>query len=79
MCVKIVKRLLLHTVRVQKLKLVAEGTVVAALKFLHKIESLHLNESCLDVSADMVDIWLEHKRVEEAVCGSLEVSLIVVR
>ena len=79
MCVQLIQRLLLHILRVQKLKLISECIVVFPLQFLNQVEPLHLNERLLQINVHMVQIRLQNERIEEAIGASLEVGIVVVR
>ena len=79
MCVQLIQRLLLHILRVQKLKLISECIVVSPLQFLDQVESLHLNERLLQINVHMVQIRLQNECIEEAIGASLEVGVVVVR
>ena len=79
MCVQLIQRLLLHILRVQKLKLISECIVVSPLQFLNQVESLHLNERLLQINVHMVQIRLQNECIEEAIGTGLEVGVVVVR
>ena len=79
MSVQLIQRLLLHILRVQKLKLISECIVVSPLQFLNQVESLHLNERLLQINVHMVQIRLQNECIEEAIGTGLEVGVVVVR
>ena len=76
--IEIIKLLLSHVCWVEKLKLVTESIDIASLQLLNKVESLHLDERCLQISTNVIEIWLQNERVQEAVCSCLEIGRVVV-
>lgn len=77
--VELIEVLLLHIGRVKHLELILEQRVVSGLELFNKVKSLHLYEGCLQVGADVLAVWLQDERVQEAIGASLEVRLVVIR
>ena len=79
MSVEFVEGLLLHVLRIKQFELVSECTIILGFQFFNQVESLHLNKCLLQVDIDMVKVWLQNESIQEAVCTSLEVGIVVMR